>query len=263
MHTIYKWMAITLIGWLLCTATAWAQNNDSEDETYRVITTYGITSNTNSGVLGGLSFRQAKLLSGDFFGLPQYRYLSFEIVNVKHPKEIQTASNFASSRFIYGKENYLFALRGQYGREIRLFDRSADEGIAVSGIFAAGPTLGIIKPYYVKISEGSGNQTRSVPFSSLNQGAGGLQGAPIGSGGFFQGLGESKLTVGLNVKAALSFELSTFRNNTTGIEVGFLTEIFPNKIIIIPNPGPTGSREDGNRSFFTSGYVTLFFGSKK
>lgn len=261
MRTIYKWTTATLMGCLLLTGNAWAQNTDSEDETYRSITTFGITSNTNSGVLGGLSFRQAKLLAGDFFGLPQYRYLSFEIVNVKHPKEIQTTSNFASSRYIYGKENYLFALRGQYGREIKLFERSADEGIAVSGIFAAGPTLGIIKPYYVKIQEG--NQTRSVPYSSLTQGTSGLQGAPIGSGGFFQGLGDSKLTVGLNVKAALSFELSTFRNNTTGVEIGFLAEVFPNKIVIIPNPGPNGSREDGNRSFFTSGYITLFFGSKK
>ncbi|UHG90254.1 hypothetical protein [Spirosoma oryzicola] len=261
MRTIYKLTAIALTSWLLIGGKAWAQNTDSEDETYRVITTYGITSNTNSGILGGLSFRQSKLLSGDFFGLPQYRYLSIELVNVKHPKELQTTSNFASSRYIYGKENYLFALRGQYGREIKLFDRSGDDGIAVSGIFAAGPTIGIIKPYYVKIQEG--NQTRSVAFSSLNQGAGSPQGAPIGSGGFFQGLGESKLTVGLNVKAAMSFELSTFRNNTTGVEIGFLAEVFPNKVIIIPNPGPNGSREDGNRNFFTSGYITLFFGNKK
>lgn len=261
MRTIYKIKALALVSWLFVSGNAWAQNADSDDETYRTITTYGITSNTNSGVLGGLSFRQAKLIPGDFFGRPQYRYLSVELVNVKHPKEIQTTSNFASSRYIEGKENYLFALRGQYGREIKLFDRSTDEGIAVSGIFAAGPTLGIIKPYYVKIQEG--NQTISVPYASLNQGLGSQQGAPIGSGGLFQGLGDSKLTVGLNVKAAMSFELSTFRNNTTGIEIGFLAEVFPNKIVIIPNTGPSGNREEGNRSFFTSGYITLFFGNKK
>lgn len=259
MRTIYVVKGILLLGGLLLGGVAGAQNTDSEDEVYRSITTYGITSNTNSGVLGGLSFRQSRLLAGDLLGMPQYRYLSVELVNVKHPKEIQTANNFASSRFIQGKENYLFALRGQYGREVKLFERSADEGIAVSGIVAAGPTLGIIKPYYVQIQEG--NRTVSVPAASLNRG--GQAGAPIGSGGFFQGLGESKLTVGLNVKTAVSFELSTFRNNTTGIEIGFLAEMFPNKIVIIPNTASNADRTDGNRSFFTSGYITLFFGNKK
>ena len=261
MQTIYQTKLGVLILSLLITGSAWAQTTDSDDETYRTITTFGITTNTNSGVLGGLAFRQAKLLSGSFFGLPQYRYLSVELVNVKHPKEIQTTSNFASSRFIEGKENYLFALRGQYGREVKLFQRIGDEGIAVSGIFAAGPTLGIIKPYYVKVQEG--NHTISVPYSSLTQGRGASQGVPVGAGGLFQGLGESKLTVGLNVKAALSFELSTFRNNTTGIEIGFLTEVFPNRIVLIPNTAPNGDRTDGNRNFFTSAYITLFFGSKK
>lgn len=261
MQTTYTLKSIVLLGCLLLGGHSWAQtkSNDTDDETYRVITTYGITTNTNSGVLGGLSFRQAKLLDGALLGMPQYRYLSVEVVNVKHPKEIQTTNNFASSRYIQGKENYLFALRGQYGREVRLFERSADEGIAVSGILAGGPTLGIVKPYYVQIQEG--NRTVSVPYSALTSGR--QAGAPIGSGGFFQGLGESKLTVGLNVKAALSFELSTFRNNTTGIEIGFLAEMFPNKIIIIPNTAPNSSREDGNRSFYTSGYITLFFGNKK
>ncbi|QJW88469.1 hypothetical protein HNV11_03320 [Spirosoma taeanense] len=259
MRTVYTIKGIALLGWLLINGGARAQNTDPEDETYQTITTYGITTNTNSGIVGGLSFRQARLLPGEFFGLPQYRYLSVELVNVKHPKEIQTTNNFASSRFIQGKENYLFALRGQYGRELKLFQRSADEGISVSGIVAAGPTLGIVKPYYVQIQEGT--RTLTVPYSSLNRA--GQAGAPIGSGGFFQGLGESKLTVGLNVKTAISFELSTFRNNTTGVEIGFLAEVFPNKIIIIPNTNPNGNRAEGNRSFFTSGYITLFFGNKK
>ena len=238
-----------------------AQSTDSEDDNYHTITTYGITTNTNSGVIAGLSFRQSKILEGTLFGMPQYRYLSVEVVNVKHPKELQSATNSIGSRFISGKENYLFVIRPQYGREVKLFQRTADEGIAVSGILAAGPSIGIIKPYYVEVT--SGNTTRQVPASQVN-GFATVQGEAVtGAGSFFQGFGESKLTVGLNVKAALSFELSAFRNNTTGVEIGFLTEVFPNRVVIIPNTTPGAQREDGNRNFFTSGYITLFFGSKK
>ncbi|WP_461095673.1 hypothetical protein [Spirosoma luteolum] len=259
MRTAFTVTGLVLLSCLLGSGNALAQTSEPDDDNYQRTTTFGVTTNTNSGILGGLSFRQTRRLPGDLFGLPQARYLSVEVVNVKHPKEIQTTSNFASSRYILGKENYLFAVRGQYGREIALFQRSGDDGMTVNGIVAAGPTLGIIKPYYVNVQEG--NRTVSVPYSSLTQA--GAIGAPIGPGGFFQGFGQSKFTVGLNVKTALSFELSTFRSNTTGVEIGFLTEIFPQKIVIIPNTGPGSSREDGNRSFFTSGYITLFFGSRK
>lgn len=259
MQTLYKRVGLALLAALWCSSAAWAQKSDADDEQYKTITTFGVTSNTNSGVLGGFSFRRQRLLEGTLLGRPQYRYLSIELVNVKHPKELQSSNGYGS-RYIEGKENYLFVLRPQYGREIRLFDRIADEGIAVSAILAAGPSLGIIKPYYLTVQ--SANSTRTVPASQVN-GLTTSQGESVtGGGGILTGIGESTFTFGAHIKAALSFELSAFRNNTTGVEIGFLAEAFPQKIVIIPNYGP-GNREDGNRSFFTSGYVTLFFGSKK
>ena len=267
MRTLYILAGIVLSSLLPLSQVSYAQSaaksTDSEDENYRTITTFGVTANTNSGVIGGFAFRQSKLLSGTLLGMSQYRYLSVELVNVKHPKEIQSSLSSFGSRFIDGKENYLFVLRPQYGREVKLFQRDADEGISVSGILAAGPSLGIIKPYYLEVSSGNGNVTRQVPASQVNGVTTPTGEQVIGKGNFFQGLGESKLTVGLNIKAALSFELSAFRTNTTGLEIGFLTEIFPNRVIIIPNTAPGANRADGNRSFFTSGYITLFFGSKK
>ena len=262
MRTIYGLVSLALCGILFSAQNSMAQRTvDTEEENYKTVTTFGLTTNTNSGIIGGLSFRQSKLLSGTLFGMPQARYLSVELVNVKHPKELPSSLNSYGSRFIEGKENYLFVLRPQYGREVRLFQRNGDEGIAVSGILAGGPSLGIIKPYYLEVSYG--NFTRTVPASQVNGFTTPTGETVTGAGGFFQGIGESKLTVGLNIKAALSFELSAFRTNTTGIEIGFLAEAFPNRVVIIPNTDPAGKREDGNRSFFTSGYITLFFGSKK
>lgn len=261
MRLLHTLTGLVLSSLLLLTQASYAQSADSEDEDYRTITTFGVTTNTNSGIVGGVSFRQSKLLSGTLMGMPQYRYLSVELVNVRHPKEVPSSLGQFGSRFTDGKENYLFVVRPQYGREVKLFQRNSDEGISVSGILAGGPSLGIIKPYYLEVS--SGNNTRQVPASQVNGSTTPTGESVVGKGSFFQGLGESKLTVGLNLKAALSFELSAFRTSTTGVEIGFLTEVFPNRVVIIPNTTPGSNRADGNRSFFTSGYITVFFGNKK
>ncbi|MCY7358494.1 MAG: hypothetical protein LH609_13755 [Rudanella sp.] len=259
MRSIYKIASIGVFSSLLLSSTSHAQlksTADSEEDNYQSVTTFGVTTNTNSGLLGGFVFRQSKRLPSTFLGRPHYRYLAVEVVNMKHPKEVQQSVNFSGSRFTYGKENYLFVVRPQYGREISLFQRSTDEGISINAIVAAGPSLGIVKPYYVEVNEGN-NRTRIVPAASLNGSPGqpGTGAQPTGSGGFFRGFDESKLAVGANVKVALNFELSAFRNNTTGLEIGFLAELFPQQITIM-----TGADK---RAFYSSGYITLFFGSKK
>lgn len=259
MRSIYKILGVGIASSLLLAGSSYAQlksTADSEEDDYQSVTTLGVTTNTNSGLLGGIVFRQSKRLRGTFLGRPHYRYFAVEVVNVKHPKEVQQSVNFSGSRFTYGKENYLFVVRPQYGREISLFQRSADEGISINAVLAAGPSLGIVKPYYVEVNEGN-NRTRIVPASSLagKPGQPGTGAQPTGSGGLFRGFGESKLAVGVNIKAALNFELSAFRNNTTGLEIGFIAELFPQQITIM-----TGADK---RAFYSSGYVTLFFGSKK
>lgn len=209
---------------------AWAQRRTEQDddiEKYTSLSSIGVTTNTNSGILGGVVLRNSQSLPGTLFGKQQFRYLALEIVNVKHPKEL-SFQNSAGSRITFGKQNYLFVLRPEYGRELMFFSRHADEGISISGILAAGPSIGIEKPYLV-----AGQDRPSL----------------------LQGFDRAKLVPGLHVKAALSFELSAFRDNMTGLEIGFVAETFSRKIIIMPLAE--------NRSFFTSGYVTLYFGSKK
>lgn len=241
---------------LLVAQVAWSQqqrsktNLEEEEEDYSTITTYGITTNTNSGLLGGLVFRHSSRLENELFGRPQYRYLGLELVNVRHPKELSQSSN-TGSRFTPGKQNYLFTLRPQYGREIILSNRNNDEGISINGILAVGASLGILKPYYIQYQVRPG-VVRTEAYDPVKHTD---LGNILGSGNLLQGLGSSKIIPGVNAKIAFSFELSAFRSNLTGLEVGFLTELFSKAPVIIPFAE--------NRSLFTSGYVTLFFGNKK
>lgn len=222
--------------------------NEDAEETYKSFTSVGITTNTNSGILGGAVFRQSSAIGSKMFGKNAYRYLALELVNVKHPKELSTQDFVTGARLVYGKQNYLFVLRPEYGREIALFSRQDDEGISISGILAAGPSLGFEKPYMVQY-QGSDGRVTTQPFDPNRAGD------IIGAGSFFQGFGKSKVVPGLHIKTAMSFELSAFRDNVTGVEVGFIAEAFSRKITIMADAQ--------NKAFFTSGYLTLYFGSKK
>ena len=175
--------------------------------------------------------------------------MALEVVNVRHPKEVPTPAG-TGERFTPGKQNYLFVLRPQYGREIVLSSRNGDEGIAINGILAAGLSLGIVKPYYVRYQVRPGI-VKTEPYDPATQSLESI----LGRGGFLQGLDKSQILPGINLKAALSFELSAFRSNLTGIEVGFLAEILSAKAVIMPLAD--------NKSTFTSAYVTIYFGSKK
>ena len=220
---------------------------DSEDS-YKTFTSFGITTNTNSGILGGAVFRQSSALSSKFRGNNQYRYLAVELVNVKHPKEISQQVFVTGARLTYGKENYLFVIRPEYGREVTLFSRHEDEGISISAILAAGPSIGLEKPYMIQY-QGTDGRVTTEPFDPNSTAS------IVGAGSFFAGFGQMKIIPGLHAKAALSFELSAFRDNVTGIEVGFLTEAFARK--------PQIMAVAENKSFFTSGFITLYFGTKK
>ncbi|TDB60038.1 hypothetical protein [Arundinibacter roseus] len=239
---------------LLLANTAWSQRRtepDADIEKYNSLASLGVTTNTNSGILGGIVARHSQSISGTFLGKQQFRYLAVELVNVKHPKELSSQNFVTGSRFTYGKQNYLFVLRPEYGREIMFFNRHADEGISISGIVAAGPSIGLEKPYMIQFQSRPGVIVNE-PYDPAKHGQTELI---VGSGSFFSGFDKMKIVPGLHLKTALSFELSAFRENMTGLEIGFIAEAFSRQIIIMPFAD--------NRSFFTSGYVTLYFGNKK
>ncbi|WP_215237148.1 hypothetical protein [Dyadobacter helix] len=256
MSRIKLLLSIILVAGLSATVLGQRSRIKSEDaeERYKTFTSGGVTTNTNSGILGGVVFRQSSALQAKLFGKNQYKYLAVELVNVKHPKELSQQDFVTGARLVYGKENYLFVLRPEYGREITLFNRHEDEGISISAILAAGPSLGIEKPYMIQYQTADGRVV-TEPFDPVKH-TGSSQGAGIvGAGSFFQGFGQSKIIPGLHVKTALSFELSAFRENVTGIEIGFLAEGFTRKAQIMAFAE--------NKSFYTSGFITLYFGSKK
>jgi hypothetical protein len=224
-------------------AFAWAQ--EEEDEEYHTELSYGLNFNTNGGIIGGLMLRHATSINNTMF-----QTFGLEIVNVKHPKELRQQSPATGNSFIYGKQNYLFAIRPSYGREIILFRKAPEEGVRVNAIAAVGPSIGLIKPYYIAYAYSS-TDTRVEQYDPEKHKQTSLI---LGSEGLTKFNG-TNIGLGAHIKGGLSFELGGFRNSTTGFEAGFMLEAYTKKVVLLPTAV--------NRSIFPSAYLNIFYKLKK
>ena len=222
------------------------QEDFSEDEAfaYKSELTFGIQFNTTGGIPGGVKVKYAWQREKNS---KQFNNVTWEIVNVKHPKELRLATDSGNGFFILHKTHYLFVVRTNYSREFLLFRKSSEEGIEMKLIASAGPSLGIVKPYYVIQSEGRG-RTSTVPYRE------GDNIGPILGSSFFSGFGESEIVPGINARTSIEFGISAWDTFVTGIELGFQIEAFPKKIPIMAYAY--------NRSIFTSAFVNFYFGKR-
>jgi len=241
---------LTLI-FLICsglTLSALAQTKDSYD--YNSEFTWGINKNTSGGLIGGFTFKKARKINDNL--LESY---GLEIMNVKHPQEVRRNAEATGNPFIYGKSNYLYALRLQYGRDLIVFKKAPQQGVEIKLVTAVGPSIGILAPYYIERKITPDNFYITVneqydpnnPYHTFDN--------ILGTGNLFQGIGNSKIEMGANAKVGFNFELGTVKQQVTGFEVGFLVDAYINKIILMPT--------SFNRSVFPTLYFTLFYGSRK
>ena len=220
--------------------------SQTDEQAYSEEFTYGINFNTNAGLIGGFNFKWAKAN-----GPKQFHCFGFEIVNVKNPKEYRFRNDQTGNTFLAYKTNYLFSLRPFYGREFILFRKAAEEGVHINATLAGGPSIGMLKPYYVLYIESpsNANSVISLPYSKeLNMGQ------IFGVGNFTDGFDGMKFTAGIHAKASISFEFGQIKNSVVGLETGFMLEKFA-KVQEIMVYAP-------NKSFFASTFLTLYYGRK-
>jgi hypothetical protein len=240
MRTLPKFLVTIIL--VVPSVVGLAQTQDSYD--YQSEFIWGINKNSAGGLIGGFVFKKARKLNDrmlETFGL--------EVMNVKHAQEMKRSSQFGNF-FIYGKSHYLYSIRPQYGRDFIVFKKAPQQGVEVKVVTAAGPSIGIVAPYYVELRTDGGGPTRHVPYTTeipFND--------ILGTGNLFEGLNESGLRVGGNIKVAMNFELGTVKSQVTGFEAGFLLDAYINKIVLMPSAT--------NHSVFPTVFFTLFYGSRK
>lgn len=238
MKTTTKSLIVLLFG-LLCFPVL-AQQEGDYDYTSEFV--WGVNKNTKGGLIGGFILKKSVAISDRMF-----QTYGLEVMNVKHPRESRISNPLNGNSFIWGKQNYLYSFRLQYGREVVLFKKASFQGLQIHGILAGGPSIGVVAPYYIQVNNGEAVQYDPRVHTNFN--------SVLGTGNILQGVGESQVKFGANIKPAMSFEFGTFKSNVSGLEVGFALEAFTEKIILVPNAD--------NDQVFTSFFVTLFYGRRR
>ncbi len=232
---------LILILFFISTEVSFSQNSEYFDTEKEVF--WGINKNSWGGLIGGGVLKFSNKVSDNM-----YQTIGLEAVNIKHPKENKYSSALGYGRtFVWGKKNYLFSIRGQYGREMILVNKKDPQGIRINAQVAVGPSLGLLVPYYIKYSRN--NRVEIENFDSTIHTFNNV----IGSASFLEGLDELKIKPGINFKAALNFEFGGARS-AAAIEVGFLADIFSKEVVMMPTAK--------NYSVYPTAFITLFYGRK-
>lgn len=222
----------------------YAQENEEEEIDAKTLA-FGATTSNFTNLIGGVVVRSSMPVDIRK-GKSVYRYMAVEILSLKNPREYSIFTGFGP-KYTVGKRNYLFTVRPQYGREFSLFEKNKDSNVGMSLIAAAGPSLGFLKPYYVRYEDSNSFVQYDPNIKSRISGVGGM----LKNG--FQGI---KFTPGLHAKLAANIDINTFSDSVTGLEIGTTVETFLKK------PEILASSFSDNPQTFVSVYLTLYFGNK-
>ncbi|HNT48961.1 MAG TPA: hypothetical protein PLM56_07575 [Cyclobacteriaceae bacterium] len=245
MKQVLNLVLVSLLG--LSIHAVQAQTQDSYE--YNSEFTWGINKNSAGGFIGGLVFKKARKLNTNM--LETY---GLEIMNVKHPQEVRHSSVYTGNFFIYGKSNYLYTFRFQYGRDLILFSKAPQQGVEIKAVFAAGPSLGIVAPYYIERTVDNSIWTsRREQYNPSNPDH--AYSNILGTGNLFEGISDSKIQLGGNIKAAINFELGFLKSQVTGFEVGVLVDSYFKKVELMPS--------SENKAIFPTVFFTMFYGNRK
>jgi hypothetical protein len=177
---------------------------------------WGLDSNYNHELLVGGKVN-SNGWSGSFYYLIRKSYKvsnlwEVHFSEIKHDKQDKlqgTNSAFpqlgAASPFVYGKINNLYTLQVGFGKEVLLLPAVMDGNLSVSFRYSGGFSLGMLKPYYLKLIYT--DSVTALPYLATQKYSGTNSerflntGAILGAAGFTKGLGDMIYVPGAYLEA--------------------------------------------------------------
>ncbi|MDQ2771891.1 MAG: hypothetical protein M3Y54_15490 [Bacteroidota bacterium] len=236
-------------------------NAPSDEQSYNKEFVFGVNFNDQGGLLGGVSIRSSRVLDDRLL-----RFWSLEGVMLKNRKEERKATVIGGS-YVLRKTNYAFVLRPSFGMQRILFRKAADAGVQVNALLSAGPSLGLLMPYYIiydRTPFPSGNPnlaTDDIVTEAFDPTKHTSPDNILDHGPLFSGISQTQVVPGVHLRGGLSFEYGRYRDAVAGLEAGFIIEGFTKRILIL-SPDQNATTDNLNRKFLPSVYLTLYFGHR-
>jgi hypothetical protein len=218
---------------------------------FRKQSIFGLQAKTNGyGAFYELGFMKTTRKSNIF---------RIDIVETKLAKEEkQLGGSFVfGNAYIFGKINYFYPITLGFGQQYILGQKGNKNGVAVSAIYNAGLSIGLLRPYYINVDDPVTGEAMTVKFNGTSQDSALFlcDGCVSGGAGFGKGWGEMKIKPGAFAKAAMRFDYGRFNEVVSGLEIGMSVEYYGSKIPIM--------LLQKDRRLFFQGYIALLFGKRK
>lgn len=181
-----------------------------------------------------------------------------EIRQQKEFKEQQTNGVFGNS-YIFGKINNFYPVRLGYGQQYLLGNKGNKNGIAVMGIYQGGLSVGLLRPYYLRIDD---RGERDIKYDSPDSTLFLDESVIIGSSGLGKGWNEIKIKPGAFVKTAMRFDFGRFNDMVQAVEIGLSVEGYAQKIQIMA-PTFRGFPAVEPKQIFFQAHLAFLFGRRK
>ncbi len=224
---------------------------------YNTETTFNFKLGTNKTMSAALEF-------GKLQTYYRTRFYHFGVGELRHIKEQRQSVAPTASRsfrpFVYGKQNNLLVARVGWGTKRYYSEKAKKKGVAIGTSYTFGPTLGLLKPYYLALRRTSGTDAQGrvshEKYSEENKDLFLNNSTHIlGASGFSRGVKELSLLPGGNASIALHFDWGAFDEVVKALEIGIQADIFLKKAPILVT-------EENNQAFFNF-FVNLQFGKRK
>lgn len=264
---------LTLLAFSLLSVQLMAQQRLPANQNIYGATGRGIIYDTEVSFFGAVSTPRNLTIgvrSGRLVSFDKMRYWSASFGNIRHsrerrenPNRINLLTNRVSRAYVYGKENQLYALRVGFGQRKYISEKARQRGVAVGYSYEFGPTLGILKPYYIEVDVGefgSSAAIQDIRHTGDNTSQFLNQDRIFGASAWTLGLDEIGLRPGIHAKAAAHFGFGAYDEVAKAMEVGVMADfLLGNTDILIESdltPGVT------NSPLYLSLYVKVLMGKR-
>lgn len=165
--------------------------------------------------------------------------------------------------YAFGKINSVINIRGGVGVKRYLSEKEKKRGLAVAYSYEIGPSLALLKPYYLDLIfvEDINDQRvvtiRSERFSESNADKFLDDSSIADRSSFFRGFDEISVRAGVQGKLGLHLAMGAFDEYVKAFETGVMFDIYPSKIPILLE-----TEAIPNRRFFFRLYMNLQIGKR-
>jgi hypothetical protein len=219
--------------------------------------TFNIQAATNRNLSIGLGF--GKLRTYD-----KTKTWNISLGELKHPKEQRQSADPRASRafrpFVYGKQNSLFVLRSGWGGKRYFSEKAKQKGVAIGASYSIGPSLGMLKPYYLALAhEGGFNTSYRVIHQKYTPGNAAIfldNTRILGASPFSRGIKETSFLPGGNAAVALHMDWGAYDEMVKALEIGFFVDFFLKKASIFVS-------DEQNKNVFMGFFVNVQFGKRR